>query len=182
MENNTPDDELFRIYMKDVTPLSQDQHIFKSTLKKFKKLPLLQTDTANIAYEHIYDPFLINQDHWLTADEKAQFHHDGIAEKTLKDLRTGKFLWEAQLDLHRYTAAVAMNHVDTFLTEALTRHIRSVLIVHGKGSRTPKQKPILKNILIAHLRDNPNVLAYHSARPSDGGTGAVYVYLKRLKI
>lgn len=181
MENNTPDDALFKEYMKGVTPLSQDQHIFKPTLKKCKSL-LMQADTLNIPYEHIYDPFLTNQDDWLTAEESTQFHRDGIAGKILKELRSGRFPWQAQLDLHRYTAAAAMHIVDNFLTEALTQNIRSVLIVHGKGSRTPNQKPILKNILVTHLRDNPNVLAYHSARPSDGGTGAVYVYLKRVKI
>ena len=181
-DSTTEDEALFKAYMKGVRPLSQDQHITNPPRKKFKKVRQLPKSDSSTPYKYIYDPFLINQDHWIEGEETAHFHRDGISEKTLKLLKAGKLEWSSRLDLHHHTASHAIASVDNLLNEALAKHIRCVLIIHGKGSRTPDQKPILKNILIMHLRDNPNVLAYYSARPSEGGTGAMYVYLRSQKV
>ena len=179
MADNTSDDDLFKTYMKGVRPLAQDQHMVTPPPKKFKKISRPLDINPSPKYEFIYDPLLTNQDHWLTGEETAHFRRDGISESTLKSLKAGKFSWGARLDLHHYTSSDAIHAIDAFLTDALSKNIRCVLIIHGKGVRTPHQKPIIKNILLNHLRDNAHVLAYHSARPSDGGAGAVYVYLKK---
>jgi DNA-nicking Smr family endonuclease len=52
-----------------------------------------------------------------------------------------------------------------------------VRIVHGKGLRSGHRGPVLKAAVNAVLRRTGAVLAYVSARPVDGGTGAVYVLL-----
>jgi len=52
-----------------------------------------------------------------------------------------------------------------------------VRIVHGKGLRSGHRGPVLKAAVSAVLRRTGAVLAYVSARPVDGGTGAVYVLL-----
>lgn len=181
MENNSSDDELFKEYMKDVKLLSQDQHGVNFTKKSFKKIKIIREIKDSISPEYIYDPILTNQDNWLDGEDIAHFSRNGPSKKTLQLLKSGKINWEARLDLHHYTASAAISLVDEFLTEALNKSIQCVLIIHGKGLRTPNQKPILKNILIEHLRQNLNVLAYHSAKPSDGGTGAVYVILKKMR-
>ena len=41
--------------------------------------------------------------------------------------------------------------------------------------------PVLKGLTNSLLRRRKAVLAFTSARPNDGGTGAVYVLLKKLK-
>jgi DNA-nicking Smr family endonuclease len=64
-----------------------------------------------------------------------------------------------------------------FLALALMRQWRCVRIVHGKGLRSGHRGPVLKAMVGAMLRKLGPVLAYVSARPVDGGTGALYVLL-----
>jgi DNA-nicking Smr family endonuclease len=53
--------------------------------------------------------------------------------------------------------------------------------VHGKGNGSWQKQPVLKNKLNQWLRQRDEVLAFCSARPCDGGTGAIYVLLKKRK-
>ena len=56
---------------------------------------------------------------------------------------------------------------------------RCVRIVHGKGLSSEGKLPVLKVKVNSWLRQKDDVLAFCSARPQDGGTGAVYVLLKK---
>ena len=59
---------------------------------------------------------------------------------------------------------------------------RCVLIVHGRGLNSPDQIPVLKESLrvwLGQKRTGKTVLAFATARPQDGGAGAVYVLLRR---
>ena len=58
------------------------------------------------------------------------------------------------------------------------RDWRCVRIVHGKGLRSRPGGPVLKGLADLVLRRHGDVLAFASARPSQGGTGAVVVLLK----
>jgi DNA-nicking Smr family endonuclease len=54
-----------------------------------------------------------------------------------------------------------------------------VRIVHGKGLRSRATGPVLKALTDRLLRRRDDVIAFASARPALGGTGAVVVLLKR---
>ena len=60
-----------------------------------------------------------------------------------------------------------------------TRVKRGVRIVHGKGLGSGPRGPVLKGAVNVWLRNSAAVLAFSSARPVDGGTGALYVLLGR---
>ena len=80
------------------------------------------------------------------------------------------------------TQAQAQDAVDRFLTDSHRARKRCVLIVHGRGLNSPAQIPVLKAWLrgwLGQKRIGKTVLAFASARPQDGGTGAVYVLLRR---
>ena len=77
------------------------------------------------------------------------------------------------------TVSEARPALARFLAECQTGLVRCVRIVHGKGHRSPHKRPVLKGKLDAWLKTRDEVLAYCSAPVSDGGTGAVYVLLKR---
>ncbi len=49
--------------------------------------------------------------------------------------------------------------------------------LHGKGSA--RSQPILKNHVVAWLKQCSQVSALHSAQAKDGGAGALYVLLRR---
>jgi DNA-nicking Smr family endonuclease len=53
-----------------------------------------------------------------------------------------------------------------------------VRIIHGKGYRSGARGPVLKTAVDSWLRRHTDVMAFTSARPIDGGTGAVYVLLR----
>jgi len=85
------------------------------------------------------------------------------------------------LDLHGLTVIEARNELLEFLGECEVLGIRHAIIIHGKGFRS-KDKPVIKPMVNRWLRSTDNVLAFHSAQPKDGGSGAVYVLLKKMTI
>ena len=54
-----------------------------------------------------------------------------------------------------------------------------MLVVHGKAWGSTSDYPVIKSHVNAWLREWPSVLAFCSAATIDGGTGAVYVLLRR---
>lgn len=106
----------------------------------------------------------------------------GIDRRLVRKLRAGAFAVKSHLDLHGMNAVEARAAVDRFLTRAHQRDERCVLIVHGRGLNSKDQIPVLKNRLTTWLaRGNWSrlVLAFATARPCDGGAGALYVLLRR---
>ena len=85
----------------------------------------------------------------------------------------------AELDLHGYTVAKAREALIEFLSSVRRRRHTCVRIVHGKGRGSPGKKPVLKNKVFTWLCQRDEVLAVCPARPFDGGSGAVYVLLKK---
>jgi DNA-nicking Smr family endonuclease len=76
-------------------------------------------------------------------------------------------------------AAAAQSSIVDFLAEARREGWRCVRIVHGKGLRSRAAGPVLKALTDRLLRRRDDVIAFASARPALGGTGAVVVLLKR---
>jgi DNA-nicking Smr family endonuclease len=55
------------------------------------------------------------------------------------------------------------------------------MVIHGKGQTSAEKErcSILKGCTDKWLRDLDVVQAFHSAQPQHGGTGAVYVLLRK---
>lgn len=116
------------------------------------------------------------------SDEYIEGIAQGLDRRLLKKLRLGQFAVQAHLDLHGKTRALARDAVEGFVVESRQRGRRCVLIVHGRGLNSKDQIPVLKEALrvwLARGRIARSVLAFCSARSVDGGTGAVYVLLRR---
>jgi len=108
----------------------------------------------------------------------------GLDPRLVRRLRRGEFSWQDYLDLHGMTVEEAKASVDGFLGKALRAGLRCVLIVHGRGRNSLGQKPILKEKLKGWLSSGAHarsVLAFTTARPVDGGAGALYILLRRQK-
>ena len=86
---------------------------------------------------------------------------------------------EAELDLHGLTAERAEPMLATFLAECQQQQIRCVRVIHGKGWGSRDNRPVLKSKVNYWLRQSDAVLAFCSATIEDGGTGALYILLKR---
>ncbi|MCW5890642.1 MAG: Smr/MutS family protein [bacterium] len=106
----------------------------------------------------------------------------GLDPRLVRRLRRGDFAWQAHLDLHGQTAVEARGAVERFVLQAFRDARRCVLIVHGRGHNSKDHTPVLKEGLKTWLARGvlgKVVLAFASARPSDGGAGALYVLLRR---
>jgi DNA-nicking Smr family endonuclease len=106
----------------------------------------------------------------------------GLDPRVIRRLRRGDFAWQSHLDLHGLTATEARDAVDRFILESFRAGWRCVLIVHGRGLNSKDRTPVLKERLktwLAHGRIAKVVLAFSTARPCDGGAGALYVLLRR---
>lgn len=115
-------------------------------------------------------------------DEYLEGAASGVAPQVVRKLRRGQFVVQAHLDLHGLTSDPARAAVDRFLLDAYRGGHRCVLIVHGRGRNSKDQIPVLKTRLktwLAHGQWSRLVLAFTSARACDGGTGALYVLLRR---
>jgi DNA-nicking Smr family endonuclease len=115
-----------------------------------------------------------------TGDELA-FRRHHIPEQTLIRLRRGHFAVDAEIDLHGLTAAEAKAALREFLAAAVQRHLSCIRIIHGKGRGSGPRGPVLKNVVNQWLQRIDVVLAFGSARPIDGGSGAIYVLLRQQK-
>lgn len=117
----------------------------------------------------------------LGSSDKLYFKGDGVQEKIMQKLSRGKIPIENELDLHGMTVDVAQKELQDFLQSCQLNGCRYVRIVHGKGYGSANKLPILKNKLNIWLQNSNTVLAFCSAPIYNGGTGAVNVYIRRMR-
>jgi len=106
----------------------------------------------------------------------------GFDRELMKKLKRGEFPVQDHIDLHGLTRQEAQVAVKGFILSSYKLGLRCVLIIHGRGLNSPESFPVLKEGLPIWLGRGPVkriVLAFSTARPYDGGTGAVYVLLRR---
>ncbi|MCZ4281199.1 Smr/MutS family protein [Kiloniella laminariae] len=95
----------------------------------------------------------------------------------------GKLPLEAVLDLHGQTQAQAQASLQRFVASCRARDLRNVLVITGKGSG-PHSEGVLKAMVPRWLNEEPNrsaILAFSHAKHHHGGSGALYVLLKRTR-
>ncbi len=115
-------------------------------------------------------------------DEFIEGRVPGLDPGIVRRLRRGEFAVQGHIDLHGMTKDEAKTAVDEFLRKSRAAGKRCVLLVHGRGIHSKDQVPILKDALkswLATARFGRHVLAFATARPVDGGAGALYVLLRR---
>ena len=116
---------------------------------------------------------------FLETGEHLAYAQPGVQKSVVKKLRSGRYAVQSEIDLHGLTVTEARAELGAFLAEAQQRRHLCVRVIHGKGLRNVDGPARLKPAVNAWLQRNRQVLAFCSARVQDGGTGAVYVLLKR---
>ena len=102
----------------------------------------------------------------------------GVDRRELRKIKRGEYAPGRRLDLHTQTAAEAVANVKQFIDSRRHRD-RCVCIVHGRGLHSKGNVSILKARVREYLRRDAAVLAYSDAPRADGGSGAVYVLLRK---
>ncbi len=174
MNADDDDQALFRAAVEGTRP-----HKHENAPPPGKKIPPIPVHSLrnerDALYESLVDDPLYSEHH---CGDELWFARAGVQNKTLKRLRKGDYSVGAELDLHGLIVAEAKSALKRFLLDVALEDIRCVRIIHGKGLRSENGIPVLKGKLDIWLRQNNNVLAFTSARPVDGGTGAVYVLVR----
>jgi DNA-nicking Smr family endonuclease len=114
----------------------------------------------------------------LETDEGLSYARTGIGQETVRKLRRGHWVTQAQLDLHGMRSDEAREALAEFLRSAGRRGLRCVRVIHGKGLGSVNREPVLKKKVRNWLVQKEEVLAFCQARAADGGAGAVMVLLK----
>lgn len=132
-------------------------------------------DEEAVLREAISDEFDVES--LLETDEALSYRRPGIGPDVVKRLRRGDWVIQRQVDLHGLRRDEARERLAEFLREAVKQGLRCVRVIHGKGLNS-EGVPVLKNLCDRLLRQRGDVLAFHSAPPAQGGTGAVLVLLR----
>ena len=115
------------------------------------------------------------------SDEFIEGMARGLDPGILRRLRKGDYSVLGHIDLHGLVKDEAKAALEAFLLRARLEGKRCVLAVHGRGLHSKDQVPVLKEALkrwMGTARFAQHVLAFATARPHDGGAGAVYLLLK----
>ena len=98
------------------------------------------------------------------------------------------------LDLHGYTLDEANKKVESFINNCFDQKVSKVIIITGKGLHSQNDKDpyiskkfgILKNSVPDFIKNNSSlmtkIISITDAEITDGGSGALYVFLKKKKL
>lgn len=106
---------------------------------------------------------------------------DGLDRRKAERLSRGKLPIEANLDLHGLRQDEAHRRLESFLADCQAAGKRCVLVVTGKGLHK-EEAGVLRSAVPRWLNEAPNrarVLSFDYAQQKHGGTGALYVLLRR---
>ena len=117
---------------------------------------------------------------------------DKLPNKDLKNKENKKFKTKS-IDLHGYTLEKANVIVESFINKNFKEGTNKLIIVTGKGLHSKneadpfvsKDLSILKYSVPEFIKNNEElmnkIINIREANVKDGGSGAFYVYLKKLR-
>jgi DNA-nicking Smr family endonuclease len=176
------DETILRRALEGVRPLNGDRRV-RTPVEPPMTHTIVNEDAEVIA--QLSDlvsgqlPFDITE-----SDEYVEGYRVGLDPRLVSELRRGKFAVQAHFDMHGLIQSDAKEALKTFIIASVRKGLRTVLVVHGRGLRSPGGHSILKHASagwLSHGAIGGHVLAFTTAQRADGGAGATYVLLKREK-
>ena len=180
----TEDDQLWRAVTHDVTPLKNKNHI--NPPKNPQKRRLKAQNRAQEADFAPKTPY--------PRPIKAEKPDKSVDSRNLERFRKGKMPIEGRVDLHGMNQHEAHRALERFIVAAHGAGKRCVLVITGKGDRErgkaeaqtqdwlAPRAGVLRERVPQWLEDEPLgplVLQITQAQAQDGGSGALYVLLRR---
>jgi DNA-nicking Smr family endonuclease len=161
MDINEADKNLFRATVENINPPDKDAVFDNNQQNK----------------QHIFQDYQrTNPDKLLNSHDVIKHSKNGVSSKIIKKLKQGNLSYTPSIDLHGQTVDESFASLAKFIH--YHQHKQFIQVIHGKGYNSSNNHSILKTEVASFLKKHPSVLAYHSCPPKNGGTGAVFVYLK----
>ena len=173
------DFSLFKSEIRGVKPIKHDRadtgkpKTDRQRLNTLRQAATVRTDAIKV--DGLSDQFVID----VGAEDELYWARDGVQDGQMRKLKAGQVAFEGSLDLHGMTVEKARETLWAFFAEAARMEVRCVRVTHGKAARTDGKRPMIKSHVNTWLRQHPQVLGFTSCLAKHGGTGAVYVLLKR---
>ena len=171
MSKSEDGDNPFHELIGDVRPLTTDKAEIARP-RPAAEARFTRADQVEVLRESLSDGSTPD-DH-----EELSFARPGVSHSVIRKLRRGRYSIASELDLHGLNARAARHALDEFLAESVAAGHSCVRVIHGKGTRSGHRGPVLKPKVARWLRRRDCVVAYTTARPVDGGGGALYVLLR----
>ncbi|PSV16586.1 DNA endonuclease SmrA [Photobacterium leiognathi subsp. mandapamensis] len=169
--------DLFKEMMADVAPIKQDT-VTISQKHTVSESQLARRIAAQSLAESDSEYLSLDNATMVKPDDMIEFKRDGVQEAVFRKMRQGKYDIQGRLDLHKKSLQQARDEILSFLKQSQRLDIRTVIIVHGKGERS-NPPALMKSYVTTWLEQISDVLCFHSAQRQHGGTGALYVMLKK---
>jgi DNA-nicking Smr family endonuclease len=183
--SNESEAQTFRAAVRDVTPLAQTPPA--AGLAKPKPRARVRKGAAHET-ENLHETMPLLADAAASgagaageppmSESALSFQRGGVRIQTMRRLRRGLCPIDDELDLHGLTQTAARDLLAEFIVRSRDRGCRCVRIIHGKGYGSGARGPVLKAAVNLWLRRHLDIMAFVSARPIDGGAGALYVLLR----
>lgn len=159
--------------MQDVIPLKKSSSQKKLTNLNVRQKAVINNKNkileqgSNAAYNF----------HWRTKEglykinpnDQVEFFHAGVNKKQITQP-------SKQLDLHGCSLDEAAILVENTINTCYKQNLRQIKLITGKGSGT------IKSAVICWLEHHPKILGFKTAPSQDGGTGCLYILIKRRKL
>ena len=170
------DGDLFAQLFSNVTPLPAHGRVIHAPARR-KPVPEQRLRDERAAPDDSLSDH-ITWDVGMETGDELVYLRNGLSQQTLRKLRRGHWVIQAELDLHGHTTVEARETLVAFLNACRRDGARCVRVIHGKGLRSKNREPVLKTKVANWLIQRDEVLAFCQARQADGGGGAVMVLLK----
>lgn len=187
-------DELWQVVARTVNPMPQDTILPTSdalaslALKKVPKKATTKAKSVSSAVAASPSASISGMNglsrHNVKSDLKpadlAAEKVSGISRTDAKRIKSGQVSPTARLDLHGLTSPNARSALRRFIAEKQRDRHQHVLVITGKGTAG---KGVIRQSLPQWLDEPPlseQVVAFHPAKPKDGGLGAWYIKLRQL--
>jgi DNA-nicking Smr family endonuclease len=170
------DAELFRQLVGDARPIEADLRAPHYKPKPAPRARFRRNEERSVLAESLQADI---DEIETGAGEALRFSRPTVGRRTMRRLARGSFAVQGEIDLHGMTVPEAKAHLREFVDESVRRGHTCVRVVHGKGLGSGTRGPVLKGKVNNWLRRWHAVLAFVSTRQVHGGTGAVYVLLRK---
>ncbi|WP_157833176.1 Smr/MutS family protein [Oceanospirillum maris] len=178
IDDASDDMDLFRSAMSGVKQIKSDKVILKKPKKKDINVDVKRAAATAVDEKFIVDHLSEGNIPDKKPSDLLSFKVPDLPLRTFQEFKKGEMTWQEGLDLHGQSVEEARAELYGFIQDCRARRFRNVIVVHGKSWTEGSGRAELKSYVNAWLRQMPDVIAFHSCLPADGGTGAVYVLLK----
>lgn len=165
-------DDVKQIAVEDRASLASKKRIEDEQSIKLRRL------AAESEVQNPDDPLAGEPVEMVAPLDVVAFQRPGVQHGVYRNVRLGKYTFDARLDLHKKTVDQARRDTYQFILDCVANDVRAAIITHGKGEG--REQPALLKSYVAHwLPQMEEVLAFHTAHKKHGGYGATYVLIKK---